>query len=46
MTKKYIVGWVDYENKTKVEEFIDVKEALQFIENGLHFIQEFTIRRE
>lgn len=42
---KYSVSFVDYDGIDKTEDFDDLKEALNFIENGLHFVREFTIRK-
>ena len=44
MKKIYQVRYENAEGDTEEMEFVDVKEALNFIESGLHFVQWFQIQ--
>ena len=39
----YEVRYIDADDLCQTIEFVDVKEALNFIESGLHFISSFSI---
>ena len=41
----YEVDYVDADDLAQTVEFVDLKEALTFIENGLHFISQFSIEK-
>ena len=44
MKKIYQVRYENAEGDAEEIEFVDVKEALNFIESGLHFVQWFQIQ--
>lgn len=45
MKIRYAVMYYDYDGIDKIEEFDDIREAMNFIESGLHFVREFTIKK-
>ena len=45
MKVKYSVSYQDVDGANQIMEFVDLKEALTFIENGMHFVSNFHISR-
>ena len=45
MKMVYLVKYMDADNEQQEMEFVDLKEALSFIEGGLHFVGWFQIQK-